>query len=83
MLQIHRVDIVDGQTLDIELNNGHLILFDMRHLAEESSEYCTLRNLEVLPHPCTDGQCVFWENGPSLTLTEILIRLSRQDGGLE
>ena len=26
MLQITRVDIVDGQTLDIELSNGHLTL---------------------------------------------------------
>lgn len=76
MLQITRVDIVDGQTLDIELNNGHLILFDTNGLQETGHRFDSLRNLEVLPRPSTDGKSIFWKNGPQITLEEILHWLS-------
>ena len=79
MLKITRVDVVDDQTLDIELNNGHLILFDMRRLMETAPVYDILRNLEVLPRPSTDGQSVYWRDGPRLTLGEIMTLLNRQD----
>ena len=76
MLQITRVDIVDGQTLDIELNNGHLILFDTRRLPEKDHSYDSLRDMEVLPRPNTDGQNIFWQEGPRLFLEDILRWLS-------
>ncbi|MBE6831321.1 hypothetical protein [Clostridium sp. KNHs216] len=79
MAQIIRVDILDGQTLDIELSNGHLILFDMRRLMETDRSYGSLRNLEVLPRPDTDGQSVFWRGGPRLSLETIMDLLNRQD----
>ncbi|MEA4846518.1 MAG: hypothetical protein VB106_04705 [Clostridiaceae bacterium] len=79
MLQITRVDIVDGQTLDIELSNGHLILFDTRRLLEADPAYDTLRDLEVLPRPSTDGGSVFWRDGPRLGLEEIMNLLNRQE----
>lgn len=79
MLQITRVDIVDGQTLDIELSNGHLILFDTRCLMEADHAYDVLRDLEVLPRPDTDGQSVFWRDGPRLALEEIMALLNRQE----
>lgn len=72
MLQITRVDILDGQTLDVELNNGHLILFDTRRLLETDHSYENLRDLETLPRPNTNGQSIFWPDGPCLTLGEIL-----------
>jgi hypothetical protein len=78
MLQITRVDIVDGQTLDIELNNGHLILFDTQRLPEADHSYDSLRNLEVLPRPYTDGQSIFWRDGPRIALEEILRWLAVQ-----
>lgn len=76
MLQITRVDILDGQTLDIELNNGHLILFDIRGLPEKDCGYESLRDLAALPRPHTDGQSIFWRDGPRITLTDILHWLS-------
>jgi hypothetical protein len=79
MLQISRVDVVDDWTLDIELNNGHLILFDTRRLMETDSTYDVLRNSEVLPRPSTDGSCIFWREGLRITLNEIMIWLNRQD----
>ena len=77
-LQITRVDIVDGQTLDIELSNGHLILFDTRCLPETNQSYNSLRDLEVLPRPSTDGQSIFWQNGPRIALDNILKWLTLQ-----
>lgn len=76
MLQITRVDIVDGQTLDIELNNGHLILFDTQRLPEMDHSYDSLRDLEVLPRPNTDGKSIYWQNGLRIALDEILHWLS-------
>lgn len=78
MLQITRVDIVDGQTLDIELSNGHLILFDTRHLPQSDHTYDSLWNLECLPRPSTDGQSIFWRDGPRIALEDILKWLSIQ-----
>lgn len=78
MLQITRVDIVDGQTLDIELNNGHIILFDTQRLPKTDHSYDSLRDLELLPRPNTDGQSIFWQNGPQIALGEILNWLSMQ-----
>lgn len=79
MLKIVRVDIVDGQTLDIELNNGHLILFDTRRLPKSEQPYGVLQNLEVLPRPMTDGQSVFWPDGPRLALIDLLRWLAVQN----
>ncbi|MEL1134537.1 hypothetical protein AAC978_05060 [Desulfitobacterium sp. THU1] len=78
MLQITRVDIVDGQTLDIELSNGHLILFDTQRLPKADHSYDSLRELNALPRPSTDGQNIFWRDGPRIALQEILGWLSTQ-----
>lgn len=72
MLQITRVDVVDGQTLDIELSNGHLILFDTRRLPETNHNYDSLQNLEVIARPHTNGQSIFWHDGTKITLEEVL-----------
>ena len=79
MLQITRVDIVDGQTLDIELSNGHLILFDTRRLPETNHYYDSLRELDALPRPYTDGRNIFWQDGPRISLEDILLWLSVTD----
>ncbi len=79
MLRITRVDIVDDWTLDIELSNGHVILFDTRRLTEADPTYDCRKNLEVLPRPGTDGQSIFWEDGPRLMLGEIMTLLNRQN----
>lgn len=72
MLQITRVDIVDGQTLDIELSNGHLILFDTQHLPGADHSYDSLRDLDALPRPSTDGGTIFLQDGPRISLEQIL-----------
>lgn len=72
MLQITRVDILDGQTLDIELNNGHLILFDTQRLPNTDHSYGRRRKLDLLPRPNTDGQNILWQDGTRIALAEIL-----------
>jgi len=79
MLEITRVDVVDDWTLDIELSNGHLILFDTRRIMESAPAYAVLRKDEVLPRPNTDGQSVYWRDGPRLGLEEIMTLLGRQE----
>ena len=79
MLRITRVDIVDDWTLDIELSNGHVILFDTRRLMEADPIFDGRRSLEVLPRPGTDGQSIFWEGGPRLLLGEIMTLLNQQN----
>ncbi|WP_312281098.1 hypothetical protein [Oscillibacter sp.] len=79
MPQITRVDILDGQTLDIELSNGHLILFDTRRLPEADLRYDCLRAMEVLPRPDTDGRSVYWRDGPRIGLDQILSLLTKQE----
>lgn len=79
MLKIIRVDTLDNQTLDIELSNGNLILFNLRPLLEGDPAYAELRREALLPRPKADGLSVFWRDGPSLTLGEILTQLTLQN----
>ena len=73
MLEIVRVGALDSAKLDIELSNGSLILLDMRPLLAEPEFAALLEDDRVL-YPRTDGDRVYWQNGPSVTL-ERLMRL--------
>ncbi|MFA9379309.1 MAG: hypothetical protein ACERKZ_21570 [Lachnotalea sp.] len=72
MLQIIRVDTLDHQTLDIELNNGHIILFDMEKLLKQNPVFLSLQKQEVLPCPKTDGISLLWKGGERLWLSDII-----------
>lgn len=78
ILTITRVDTLDNQTLDIELSNGSLILFNLRPLLDEDPAYACLRAEALLPRPRTDGKSIFWPGGPRLALGEIMTLLNRQ-----
>lgn len=78
MLYIRRVDTLDDAMLDIELSNGHLILFSMKHLLEENPAYASLRGRVPFPRPLNEGQSLHWKNGPTLQLEEILACLATQ-----
>ena len=79
MPKIIRVDILDGQTLDIELSNGHLILFDTQRLPREDRSYDALRAMELLPRPETDGQSVYWGDGSRIELKKIMELVTGQE----
>ena len=79
MARIVRVDTLDNTTLDIELSNGNLILFDITKLLREDSSYAQLGKWTLLPRPLTDGERIFWKDGPSLSLEEIFEMLEREE----
>ncbi len=72
ILRIVRVDTLDDTTLDIELSNGHLILFSMKSLLEHDPAYASLREKAPLPCPVNQGAGIHWQNGPTLRLEDIL-----------
>ena len=76
MLQIVRVDTLDDLTLDIELNNGRLILFSMAHLLEHDPFFAPLRGRIPFPCPVNKGVSLHWKNGPTLRLDDILVLLA-------
>lgn len=78
MLYMRRVDTLDDAMLDIELSNGHVILFSMKPLLEQNPAYAPLRGRIPFPCPRNEGQCLYWQNGPALHLEEILAHLAAQ-----
>lgn len=80
MLRITRVDTLDDETLDIELSNGHLILFSMQDLLDGDPAYASLRGKLPFPCPVNEGGGLRWDDGPRLALSEILSMLARQGG---
>lgn len=72
MVKIIRVDILDDSVLDIEFDNGSLILFDILPLIKKNSKYKELEHLELLPPPKTDGHSIFWEGGIRVLVEEIV-----------
>lgn len=79
MLHMTRVDTLDDATLDIELSNGHLILFSMKRLLNHDPAYCALKGKIPFPRPVNEGSSISWQDGPRLTLKDILVMLSEQD----
>lgn len=80
MLQVTRADTLDDHTLDIELNNGNLILLDISHLLDQNPDYRGVREGGILRKPLTDSRGIYWRDGPSLTTEEILTLLGEQKG---
>lgn len=79
MLQITRVDTLDDATLDIELSNGHLILFSMKSLLDNDHGYASLKGKVPFPRPVNNGKSIHWPNGPTLGLEDIFAMLAEQN----
>lgn len=71
MVRIDSVNTLDNRTLDIVLSSGSLILLDISPLLEGHPAWAALREQPLLPRPNTDGERIFWPDGPSLSLPEI------------
>ena len=79
MPRIIRVDVLDDDTLDIELSNGNLILFKLRSAAQGSRDFADAMPQIAGRNPVTDGVSVYWAGGPSLTLDQILELMMKTD----
>lgn len=71
MLEIVRVDALDGNTIDVELNNGNILLLNM-DLLRNNPAFAKLFEDNLIIHPQTDGTRLIWANGAKIGLNELL-----------
>ena len=70
MIKITQVGALDGDTIDIHLSDGSAVLFCLGpHL--DDSRFEKLREDDRILYPKTDGEHVYWRDGPVLTLEEV------------
>lgn len=68
---IVRVGALDGNTIDIELDNGNILLLNM-NLLKSAPAFAPLFEGWWLLSPLTDGASVYWQDGPRLTVAEAM-----------
>ncbi len=76
MLKITRVGALDGNTIDVELDNGNILLVNLGLLAAEEGFGAMIKDNRIL-YPKTDGSSVYWRDGPRLTLADIFELIQR------
>ena len=60
-----------GILLDIHFRNGQILLLSLRSKREDPAFLSLFRN-GILFCPETDGDSVYWQGGPRLSLREIM-----------
>lgn len=77
--KIVRVEALDEQSqhISVELENGSIILLELSPKLSNP----LFAQIRELSRPRTDGDRVYWANGASLTLDEILEMLTSETGG--
>ncbi|MCL2748160.1 MAG: hypothetical protein FWE59_05840 [Oscillospiraceae bacterium] len=71
MLTIVRVGMLDGNTLDVQFSNNNILLLELTPLMQRP-EFSQLIEDDRILYPKTDGQSVYWRDGPGLTLEDII-----------
>ena len=68
--KIRTVETLDekSECISVELANGSIVILE---LAQKQSDPL-FAEIKELSHPRTDGERVYWTNGASLTLDEIM-----------
>jgi hypothetical protein len=77
--QIVKTEAFDGDCFGVTLSSGHTILLELGDRICEPS-FAALIERGVFDKPQTDGERIFWQDGPSFTVTEILAMVA-QGGG--
>lgn len=62
---------VSGVLLDVHFMNGQAVVLPLGKRARDPS-FATMLLDERLFTPQTDGNCIYWRDGPSLSCAEIL-----------
>jgi hypothetical protein len=77
--KIVRVEAFDEQSqcISVELENGSIIVLELTPKLDDPL-FAQIRNLS---RPRTDGNRVYWANGASLTIDEILEMLTSETRG--
>lgn len=71
MASIVRVHAMDEAMLDIQMDNGHIILLDLKPLADSACLPGLMEN-DAYIYPKTDGQRIFWPGGAEISLRQIM-----------
>lgn len=77
MQKIIGTSSLDSGYIDIHLKNGSTIIFDLNVLSERP-EIAALLQSNAWAKPKTDGDAVWWQDGPRLTLEDFLQRLGEE-----
>ena len=76
MPKITRVGALDGDRLDVELSNGNTILLYAK-LIWELPGFEALQEDDRVLYPKTDGNDLYWQDGPRIGLRAIIDILNR------
>jgi hypothetical protein len=76
---IVRVGALDGDCFSVTLSSGHTILLELSHRVNEP-RFSELIQRGVFDKPGTDGKNLFWPDGTSLALSEILDMVAQSSG---
>ena len=78
MNKIVNVGNVGGDMLDIHLDNGNILMLETKWLLA-MPDYAKLSEDDRILYPHTDGDAVYWRNGPRIILEDIfaLMRATR------
>ncbi len=71
MSKILSVSSLGEDMLDLRLDSGSILLLNLAPLLNEGRFAGLLEDDRIL-YPKTDGDSVFWKDGPKLTLNQIL-----------
>ncbi len=78
MVGIQRVGSLDNHTIDIQFTNAHVILLDMDHL--DGPQYKHIMESGEWIRPKTDGQNIWWNGGPKLSIADLMHVLTEKKG---
>lgn len=75
---IVKVGALDGDCFDVTLSNGHTILLELGKRINEPP-FARLIENHLFDRPQTDGQRLYWVDGPSFTVVEIFDMLAQSN----
>jgi len=75
-VHIVRAEAIGNDALDIALSNGNIILLRTELILAQPGFEALAEDDRVL-YPKTDGNGIFWRDGPAITMDEIFSLLGR------
>lgn len=79
LMTVKRVGTLDGNTLDVELSNGHTLLLDFTGILK-MPEYSHLNDPTLFCEPKTDGNSIYWSGGIEIPVKKLFEILNIEDG---
>jgi hypothetical protein len=71
---ITNVEAMNRETLSVDLAGGHALMLPVALLLS-LPDFSSLAEDDRILYPHTDGECVYWNHGPKISLSEIIALL--------